>query len=156
MINGFPGNVELNEGDKPPISILPMKTAAGALRLNTELTSIGNNVLSGALTADVYKEIVSLSTSGVLRLCGVKTENGTSRTLGLKIVIDGVTVFDETSGATTVNDGGFWGVGFSTNAVGGSSSYNESFKFNRSLSLQIKSSLSETDLISLIYMTAVT
>lgn len=153
--NGLPGNADLNRGDKPPTSILPTKTTAGVISVTPGMGA-GTNILSGALTATVYKELVSLATSGILRLCGVKVADTTSRTIGLKVVIDGVTVFDETSPAITLNNSGILAVGHTTGGGGGNSTVFESFKFNKTLSLQIKSSLTETDKVTLAYLTAVT
>jgi len=156
--SGLSGNADLSRGEKPPTSILASKSAAGVIKtvLQPSVT-IGNQVNSGALTATVYKELVNITTAGWLRLCGVSTLDATSRTIGLKIVIDGVTVFDETSAAIAATSTGFFAVGSAIGHPGVTYVSNslELFNFNKSLTISVKSSLSETDKVALNYLTAV-
>ena len=56
------------------------------------------SVLTGALTAGTYKEILSVTGAGVISLCAGFTADKTTRTVGLKLVVDGITVFDAVSG----------------------------------------------------------
>jgi len=157
LINGYPGNANLNTSNVSVTSILPSKNAAGALAIEANMGATlqnGTLVDSGALTADTYKELVSLQTSGWIRLCGVQTLDSTSRTIGLKIVIDGVTVFDETSAVITLSNRGFYAVGFAVSTSALVSAAYESFRFNKSLSILVKSSLSESDNVALRYLTA--
>jgi hypothetical protein len=102
-------------------------------------------VLSGALTAATYKEMLAVSGSGVLVCALVQVLDVTERTVGLKCVIDGTTVFDAVSAACTTDNSFMMLMG---NAV-----YQGyiSLPFNSSLSLSIKSSLSETDKIQIGY-----
>lgn len=140
---------------KSPTAILPSKTTAGDIIVGTNVNDvIGTNTLSGVLTADTYKEIVSISTSGFLRYCAIYTNDATSRTLGLKIVIDGVDVFDFVSPAITSANEGFHAVGH-MRGVNSSGAAFEYIRFNASISIQIKSSISETDKVTLKHLTVV-
>ena len=115
---------------------------------------MGTEGISGGLTAETFKVIVTISTSGFLRLCGVITEDATSRTIGLKITMDGAVVFNEISPAIAADNKGFFAVGF--NFAGSSSMLSlESIRFNASLVLAISSSITETDKIALKYLTVV-
>ena len=155
--NGLSGNASSGSGNVPPKLILPNTETTGDLTTSTAVAQsiIGNKNLSGALTADTYKEMVSLSDSGILRLCGAFVLDTTSRTVGLKIVIDGTTVYDHVSPAITTTSEGFYSVGYGAAPAGQGFAAFESFQFNNSLSISVKSSLSETDKVGLIYLTAV-
>ena len=59
--------------------------------VGTAQVQYATDKLSGALTAATYAELLSVETPGWLRLAGVYTIDSTSRTIGLKIVIDGFT-----------------------------------------------------------------
>jgi len=67
----------------------------------------------------------------------------TSRTIGLKVVIDGVTVFDATTNSLTLTAMGIVAVGGMDLTIVNP----EEVPFNVSLAVWIKSSLSETDKI---------
>lgn len=59
------------------------------------------NVSSGALTAGVLAQVLNVTGPGVLEYLSVINKDATSRTLRIKLVIDGVTVLDATSAALT-------------------------------------------------------
>ena len=106
---------------------------------------------SGALTADTYKELISVTGGGVVQCAMCRTMDTTSRTVGLKIVIDGVTVFDAVSSAITASNKGLIAIG----GGGPESTYSvplhaEPQPFFSSLSISIKSSVSETDKVELL------
>jgi uncharacterized protein YaiE (UPF0345 family) len=77
----------------------------------------GKQTLSGALTADTYAAILTVSTPGVLNICLAYTNDTTERTVGLKITIDGVDVFDAVSASYTAADYGIIGVGVIENGT---------------------------------------
>lgn len=138
-----------------PTALLPPTDTSGVIisgvNLNQHRTS--KHTLSGALTADTYKEMISLSIPGLLRLCGVYSIDGTARTLGLKIVIDGTTVIDAVSAALSAANAGWMAVGI--NHELDNMGLESGIRFNASLSISIKSSISETDKIALVHLTAV-
>lgn len=141
-----------------PTTILPSKNAAGVILTSAGATGTivesmtGTNLNAGTPGADTYEELVSLSTAGWLLLCGVYTVDATSRTISVKVVLDGVTVFDFTSSAIVSTGNGFFAVGHVV-GVGDESVAFGKVRFNSSLSISIKQSLAETAKIALKYLT---
>ncbi|MFH1010335.1 MAG: hypothetical protein V1784_03770 [bacterium] len=135
-----------------PASLVNHVAAGGVLNatLISPATTGAKSVLSGAVTANTYKEILAITGAGLLEFCAANTQDTTSRTVGLKIVADGVTIFDAVSSATSSATLGIVAVGGNGN---GGVSYPIAFPvpFNVSLSVQIKSSISETDKIAALY-----
>jgi hypothetical protein len=122
----------------------------GQTYANCLTNCLADKVLSGALTADTYKEVLSVIGAGVIDICAVVMLNTTSRTLGLKLTIDGVDAFSAISAATTVASDGLLAVGVLY--IGATATYGsvvpQSRVFNTSLSVSIRSSISETDKIA--------
>ena len=137
--------------DRVPASLVNAASSGSILSGNGALLSYSttgaNNVLSGAVTANTYKEILAITGAGLLELCAAATQDTTSRTVGLKIVVDGVTIFDAVSSTTTASTTGLVAIGNG----GGGTSGGFPVPFNVSLSVQIKSSISETDKIAALY-----
>lgn len=131
--------------------LAPTDTSGNIATIVAVQSGAAKRVSSGALTATVYKELVSVSTPGWLRFCSVFCVDATARTIGLKIVIDGTTVFDEVSQSISVAGSGFNAAGAGSNGLIRAMEY---LRFNSSLSLQIKSSLSETDKVGFQYLVA--
>jgi len=104
------------------------------------------SALSGALTATTYLEIVGVSGKGVLNLAVIESMDATSRAIGLKIVVDGTIVFDAASTDAASANTVLWGCGVCDSNAG---TILEPVPFTVSLSLQVKSSLSETDKVKL-------
>lgn len=134
----------LNQGKylkrMPPTSIVNRQSGGGD-SLNVQ--NYGAKItLSGALTANTYKEILSVTGRGVFYSLYAISMDTTSRTIGLKIVIDEVTVFDAVSGTLTSASNGIAAGGYSNNIV-------IPIYFNKSLVASVKSSLSETDKVGL-------
>jgi len=133
----------LNQGKylkrMPPTSIVNLQSGGG------DYLSVANygakTTLSGALTANTYKEILSVTGRGVFYSLYAISMDTTSRKIGLKIVIDEVTVFDAVSGTLTSANQGI--------AAGGYSNIVIPIYFNKSLVASVKSSLSETDKVGL-------
>lgn len=139
----------------PPKTIVNFHSAGGGAAI--PITGDGYNyyrkTLSGALVANVYKELLAVTGAGVVDLVVGVAQDTTSRTLGLKIIIDGVTVFDAITAACTTHWGAIVGVGLPILFSGEGPTHSVipvEIPFNGSLSLQVKSSLSETDKISLV------
>lgn len=136
-------------GERPPTSIV-----RGLMGMGVYAGLGGEKVtLSGALTANTLKTMLNISGAGVLKACAVQALDATSRTLRLKITIDGVAAFDPGASAanTTLNS--------AIVGVGGITTYNsttfmlafERIPFNTSCLVEIASSLSETDKLALLY-----
>ena len=112
--------------------------------------------LSGALTANTLATILNITgTSGQMSALAVAAGDATSRTIRVKVTVDGTSVYDFTSAATTTASNGVSIVGFNTNATvsGGATQMTAStpIKFRSSLKIEIASSLSETDKLTTSY-----
>lgn len=129
----------LNAGDAPPIAQVSKWSSGYTPASVASYLAAGAATLSGALTANTYKEMYSYTGAGRLELVGVTVNDGTSRTIGLKVVIDGVTFYDVVSAATTTPNAGIMLIGDAALV------YHSPQPFNQSVSISIKSSLSETD-----------
>lgn len=112
------------------------------------LTS-AKNTLSGAMTAGVLKTVLSVSGKGKLPLLAVKFIDGTSRTVRVKITIDGGVAFDYTS-AAIASAGDFVVI---IGNVGASSYVQEALPitWNSSLLIELADSLTETDKLGAYY-----
>lgn len=131
--------------DRPPTSIGGRNvTSRGAVGSAATLALIGEQILSGALTANTYKSILTLSVPGVLKLCSVWQTDATARQVGLKIVIDGVTAFDLYAASSSSANTGINGVGSMRQGLLDST---DRVPFN-TLDVQVKSSLTETDKVA--------
>ena len=113
------------------------------------ITTSAKNVLSGAMTANTLKTILSASGKGRLPLLAIQMLDGTSRTARVKITIDGGVAFDYTSAAIA-------SAGVSVVIIGniGASNYvNEAMPitWKSSLLIELADSLSETDKIGIYY-----
>ena len=87
----------------------------------------------------------------MVSLCGATAMDATSRTVSLKVVIDGVTIFDAASKAGTQNsDNPIIAIGLNNSSEG--SVALEPIVFNSSLSISVKSNIEETDKVRLSYV----
>lgn len=134
--------------DRPPASIVNYFSAGGATLYAVPAWLPAKQTLSGALTANTLKTMLTISGAGVLKFAGVQSLDTTSRTLRIKITLDGIVVFDATSAATTVSYATQVGVGGLTTYSQATPSFLpelERVPFNVSCVVEIASSLSETD-----------
>lgn len=112
-------------------------------------TNCAREVLSGALTANTLKDIVSITGGGQIDYLTAYAKNVTSRTVRLVVVLDGVTVFDATSSAVTANGSGLMAVG---QVIAGSGSQRSApIRWNSSCVIRVASSLTETDNVGVAY-----
>jgi hypothetical protein len=125
--------------DKPPTALMG-RGGAAALLSNLHVNAAA--ILSGALTADAYKTVLTVSVPGVLKLCAASATDATARTVSLRITLDGVVVFDG-GVATASSSVGLIAVGAMPSATNGAVSFDR-IPFN-TLEVAIKSSLAETD-----------
>ena len=108
-------------------------------------------VVSGGLTANVLAELLSVTGAGEVPWLCAFTNDTTSRTVRIKVTVDGVSVFDATSSAITTS-------GIGTVVVGHSPSTNyhtqapAPLRFNQSLLVEVASSLGETGKVSIAYV----
>lgn len=130
-------------------SITNSCSVSGYTPLSGLFCSTGLTVPSGALTANTLKTIFSATGSGLIHVLFARTTNATSRTLRMRLTIDGVVVFDSTSGSiTAVSRGG---------VITGGNSGTEVLPvtpivFNTSAVFEIASSLTESNTIETVYI----
>lgn len=122
-------------GDMPSIG-LPAWREANQLR----------QTLSGALTADTYKTVLSVSGSGELNFCALSMVDATGRTCSLRITADGVVVFEKTV-VSLGSQKAIVGVGGIDSSVPAGAAKFAPVPFCASLAVELKSSLTETDKI---------
>lgn len=108
------------------------------------------SVLSGALTSGALATVLSVTGAGAVPALTAYTADATARTVRLKVTVDGVVVFDATSSSITTASHGIFAAGF----VGGSNTFQqgEPIQFSASLTVEVASSLTETDKISVGYI----
>jgi hypothetical protein len=107
-------------------------------------------VLAGALTANTYKSILSISGAGRLRFACAAVADSTSRTASVRIVSDGVVVLERSVAFTGYSDVGILAVGgMDQTSVNLTARFGD-LAFNASLSIDVRSSLAETDKLYLI------
>lgn len=139
----------LGAGNGPVTSIVNAFSAGGAsASLSTAVTGNTSVLASsaGALTANTLKSVLSLTGRGSLRFAGAFATDTTSRTIRLKVTIDGASIFDATTNAITATNTGIIGVGtVATSALGYISVMMQPITFQSSCLVQVASSLTETD-----------
>lgn len=100
---------------------------------------------TGTLTANTLANALTVPGPGVVSLIGCAGVDVTSRTHRLKVTIDGVVIYDATSGAFTTAGSALMAVGgFTPNASTFASPIYEPLIFNTSLIIDYASSLGET------------
>ena len=147
----MPGTFNPGGLNAPPKSIINAASSGGlGFAQSIAPTFDAKKTLSGALTANTYKEIVSVSGPGVISMAAVFTVDATSRAMGIKVVIDGITIFDAASAAEAYANCLMVAIGYITRNDAAGFLASEKIPFNSSLSVSIKSSLAETDKIALL------
>lgn len=66
---------------------------------------------SSSVAANALQDMLSITGRGVLNFVAAHTNDTTSRTVRLKITVDGTSVFDATSSAITTSGNGVVGIG---------------------------------------------
>ena len=137
-------------GSRPPKVIINAYSTNGFTPLSGAGSAYGvKPVLSGALTANVLKTVLSVSGQGILNFLSFYSVNVTSRTLRCKLTVDSVVVFDSTSTATTIANAG--GVVVGTFFTAPSAAILDQVNFNSSILVEIASGLTETDFMGISY-----
>jgi hypothetical protein len=143
-------------GNRPPSAIINGSSVTGYTSFIVA-NSFGNvngcvRLLSGALTAGALKTLLSINGSGEINLLSISCMDATSRTMRLKISIDGVVVFDSTCAATAAGGYGGHAIGATTYIGTGNIAPSPFGKvvFNSSLLVEIASSLTETDKVAVL------
>ena len=122
-------------------------TSLATLQANSS-SNCARAVLSGAVTANTLKDVLSITGGGQIDFLTAYALNATSRTVRLVVILDGVTVFDATSSAVTATGSGLMAVG---QAISGGTARSSPIRWNSSCLVRVASSLSETDLVAIAY-----
>jgi hypothetical protein len=133
-----------------PSSIVNSFSTAGVTPVASANTasSVCKTALSGACTANTLKTALSISGRGRLNAVALYTNDTTSRTLRIRITLDGVVAFDPgASGATTTSGAGIVAVG----QFNGSTVAYQPVNFNASCLVEIATSVTETDKMTAAY-----
>lgn len=133
------------QGDAPPLTIVNAQSTGSSI-ISRAAPSSAKKILSGALTANTLATILSISGAGVVDWLSANPADTTSRTIRLKITIDGVVAFDATSSAMTNTASAILGIGISGSSTESSS---QPCTFKTSLLVEVASSLTETDKVQL-------
>ena len=136
----------LFKGANGPVASIINAFSSGGTATAYSLSS--NNVLeqlSGSLTADTLKTMVSHTGRGRVNALMIYTKDGTSRTLRCKLTVDGVVVFDATSNAVASPG---WGMIVIGGAITNSVEF-QPIDYQESLLVEIASSLTETDKVAI-------
>ena len=107
--------------------------------------------LSGAVTADVLKNALTISGKGFLDLSGLIVNDATSRTVRMKVILDGVTVLDKTTPALTTLNHGVLAVGTMPAISTSTFPIPTPCYFAQSCVVDFASSLTETDSLTVFY-----
>ncbi len=118
-----------------------------------QATVLGNarEVLSGALTANTLKTVLSVTQGGQCPSLTAYTKDATSRTVRLVVKVDGATVFDSTSSAIAASNRGIVAAGAASWDSGYFQNYGPPIRWNNTLEVQVASSLTETDKVAIAY-----
>ena len=136
----------LFKGANGPVASIINAFSSGGTATAYSLSS--NNVLeqlSGSLTADTLKTMVSHTGRGRVNALVIYAKDNTSRTLRCKLTVDGVVVFDATSNAVASPG---WGMIVIGGAITNSVEF-QPIDYQESLLVEIASSLTETDKVAI-------
>jgi hypothetical protein len=105
---------------------------------------------SGALTANTLQTVLSITGKGRLGFVGARSGNATSRTIRLKITLDGVVAFDSTTPAFSATNQGIIAIGSISFNSGVSTGWiiPSNVYFKTSALVEVASSLTETSLVN--------
>ena len=117
--------------------------------------SRSKEVLSGALTANTLKTVLTVTGPGSVPLLTSYTKDATARTVRTVVIVDGTTAFDFTSASISIAKRGAIVAGELTGNPVSATFYltqGEPIRFSNSLVVQIASDLTETDKLAISYI----
>ena len=145
-------SLQFKTGVRRPVKTIVNGFSSGGTHTQVPTASVMQSLketLSGALTANTLATALSITGAGSLEFLCLGTKDTTARTVRMKITLDGNVAFDSTSDSVSTANYGIIGVGFCSS----NSSVMDTgdIYFNVSCLVEIASSLSETDKISIRY-----
>lgn len=138
-------------------SIVNSYSAAGVGSVAMNVGTEPKATQTGSLTATVLATILNITgTAGQLSFLAIISADATSRTLRVKITVDGSSVWDYTSAAiTTANNGipilGYYSAGIIGGGDAQMQAHNPTVKFRSSLKIEVASSLTESNKSTVYY-----
>lgn len=131
--------------DGATTSVISVVNGGAATVANASTAFVNANCstsLSGAMTAGALKTAYSATGAGRINFFGIATQDATSRTIRIKITVNGSTVaYDKTSAAIATASSGVVAVGA---AAAGVVQF-QSLDYTNGLLIEFASSLTETD-----------
>lgn len=137
-------------GNKPPKIIVNSTSTDGsaAVIANISLASAAKTVVSGALTAGVLVEVLSLSGQGSVGFFSCWNNESVARTHRIKLTVDGVLAFDATTALDANTSRGIILIGSASNLI----PIPDQLYFNKSLTIEYASNKTETGKTTFGYM----
>lgn len=138
-------------------SIVNGYSSAGVASVAMNVGSESKATQTGSLTATVLTTILNITgTAGQLSFLAITSADATSRTLRVKVTVDGVSIWDFTSAAITTAGNGLPILGYySAGIIGGGAAqmqaHNPTVKFRSSLKIEVASSLTESNKSTVYY-----
>lgn len=128
-------------------------SGANQPNFNIDASSVtgAREVLSGALTANTLKTLMTVSQAGQMPYLSFYAKDVTSRTMRCVVIADGVTVFDSTTPAIVQANRGYPIAFAMTGSSGTVPTLGPPIRWAQSLVVQVASSLSETDKVAIAY-----
>jgi len=144
----------LNKGViiRPPTDVENKYSVGGVSTPAITYTSAFKPVLSGLLTAGVYKSVLDVSGSGIVKGLAMLQADTTSRDISCRVTVDGVIKFEATSSVSlSIANAGLliWGDILFTGGTDYSLIASAMEAFTKSLKVEVKSTTTETDKVNL-------
>lgn len=138
---------DLFDGGSSPVISLVNGGAATIAAASTACTNANALIsLSGAMTADALKTAYSASGRGRVNFLSIYAADSTSRTIRIKITVNGSEViYDKTSAAISAGGSGVCAVGAVSSGVTGSPVSFQPVDYTDGILIEFASSLTETD-----------
>lgn len=151
----MPGNLtDFGFGGGSTTSLVNIYSAGGSssvLGIQAQGANGAKEVLSGALTADALATLLSVTGAGEVPFLTIYSKNNAARALRIQVIVDGqaVPAFDATSDVI-----GNANQGIPVIAVGAAPAVPSPspIRFNRSLEVNVASSLTETNNVAIGYI----
>lgn len=128
------------------LAAMPFPSAT-SIPTSTSASSIAVGVADdpGALTANVWKEVLNINGSGFLHAAFVRHVGSTSQRVGIRVTIDGTVVasVDESVASTQPSAGVI--AGFNNNSISGGPLIGGLARFNNNLRVEVRSDISTSE-----------
>lgn len=135
---------QFTTGSRVPTSIVNLPVLTNSMDVVPQYAAAVTSA-SGLVTANVLKTALSVSGAGQLNWLGVYSTNSTSKTIRVKVTIDGVAIRDYTSAAIAVTNRGFTVIGTGVYTTNDQAVNFQPCPFNTSLLVEFTTDIGETN-----------